>query len=251
MYKLCTKCDTLKPLSKYRIRKSGPRTGKPFSHCRECERLNHKAYRLTHKDQRKAYHKVYQKEYQKKHPNHTINWMHKTGKSKPMSENKACASYLGYVISETILSREFPGIIRMPQNHPGYDFYCPKGFTIDVKSSCLISREHGNDFWSFDINYNQIPDYFLLLFWDNRTDLNPLHIMLIPGPVINNKSTLSITNSPKSLSKWSKYSRPLTNALNCCSQLRGLTSPNPFLRYLDVIANPFKLTTESLFKPLA
>jgi hypothetical protein len=195
MYKLCSKCDTLKPLSEYYIRKSGKGKGKPHSQCRECNSKTAKT-----------------------------NWIKLHGNNLA-SENKACSKYLGVVIAETILSHEFPGFIRMPNDNPGYDYDCPKGFRVDVKSACISVSPYGTAKWHYAIRKNKIPHFFLFVAFDNRTDLNLLYIWLIPGSLINTKTGIAILDTPEGLAKWSKYSRPLTNALNCCSQLRGLTSP--------------------------
>jgi hypothetical protein len=197
--KVCSKCKLSKPLTNYYIYKSGPRTRKPYSRCKEC--LN-KASSIRSK----------------------TNWIKLHG-SDLASKNKSCSKYLGIIIAETILAHEFPGFTRMPNDNPGYDYDCPKGFKIDVKSACTGISPYGVAKWQFEIRKNKVPHFFIFVAFDNRTDLNLLHIWLIPGPLINTKTGIVISNTPEGLAKWSKYSRPLTNALNCCSQLRGLTSP--------------------------
>lgn len=142
--------------------------------------------------------------------------------STSMFENKSSSAYLGCVIAETILSHEFPGFKRMPYGNPGYDYDCPKGFKIDVKSSCRRHPKRGNDTWGFQIGYNKVANYFLFLAFGNRDEqLVPEHVWLVPGDVVNNKSAQSITDSPESLAKWSQYERSLTNVLECCNALKG------------------------------
>ena len=90
----------------------------------------------------------------------------------PMSKNKACAAYLGIFVAEGVLHNVFVNVERMPYGHKGYDFICSKGMKIDVKSGCITNRGA----WAFTINKNTIADYFLCLAFDNRDDLNPMHM---------------------------------------------------------------------------
>lgn len=117
------------------------------------------------------------------------------GTRSPMSENKECASYLGVHIAERVLSHVFENVTRMPNNHMGFDFVCKKGYRIDVKSACLNSR----NMWRFSIEQNKVPDYFLLLAFDNRTELNPMHIWLIKGTDIVGVRNKSIMNNQNDL----------------------------------------------------
>ena len=132
---------------------------------------------------------------------------HKNGICLPMSENKSCSNYLGIVVSERYLSKVWDNVTRMSNNNKGYDFICGKGFKVDVKSGCLCK----NNGWSFHIRRNKIADYFLLLGFDNREDLNPLHIWLIKGDVVINGKKLGkrndffISQSSESLLYYSKY----------------------------------------------
>lgn len=141
---------------------------------------------------------------------------HKKGKSKPMSENKNCPVYLGVHIAEERLSLIFDNVKRMPYGNPGFDFICGKGFKIDVKSSCLSEKY---DTWNFALRYNTIANYFLFLAFDNRDDLNPMHIYLIKNDESMDKVGTTIHNTSKSLKKWERYE--LTNKLEkliaCCS----------------------------------
>lgn len=133
-----------------------------------------------------------------------------------MKNNKYCDQYLGIHIAERILSHIYPNVERMPINNPGYDFICGKGFKVDVKSGCL--REDQNNRWLFHINKNIIADYFMCLAFDNREDLNPLHIWLIPGHILNFKTTVTINKS--TLNKWSQYEQPLDKVISCCDSIR-------------------------------
>ena len=138
-----------------------------------------------------------------------------------MDKNKACASYLGVHITERVLSKFFDHIERMPPTNPGYDFICGKGFKIDVKSSCLWHQKYRSPKWGFHIEKNTIADYFLWLAFDDRDNLNPKHVWLVPGKNVNDKVTISIANIPKSIAKWSQYEKSLDKVVACCHVLKG------------------------------
>ena len=154
---------------------------------------------------------------------------HRKGKCKPMSENKDCSYYLGIHIAERILSKVFNNVRRMKSNNIGYDFICNKGYKIDVKSACLIRRQYRNFHrWYFNINKNKIANYFLLIAFDNREDLNPKHIWLIKGiniinrTQLNKKTSISINNTTNSLKKFSKFeiNDKLRKLKKCCIYIR-------------------------------
>jgi hypothetical protein len=217
--KHCNGCGGDKELSEFTFHKSGRSIGKPFSRCKTCANSATMNWNKKNKDKRRHYSQLWRKADPERARKVVRECNYRRG-SKPASENKSCAAYLGVVIAETVLAHEFPGFKRMPNNNPDYDYECPKGFKIDAKSSCRRQSDHGNDSWRFNVNNNQVADYFLCIAFDNRKNLNPEHIWLIPGDVVNDKMSISITDSPKSLAKWSQYERPLENVLECCSKLR-------------------------------
>lgn len=150
---------------------------------------------------------------------------HEIGKNKPMSENKECSSYLGVYIAERYLSKIFTNVIRMPINHSGYDFICNKDYKIDVKSACIGKTSNR---WVFCINNNITADYFLCIGFDNRNDMNPLHIWLIPNNTSLPKSGLSITNTSKILKKYQQYEQneKLDELIICCDDIHILDKEN-------------------------
>lgn len=158
--------------------------------------------------------------WQRAHPGRQTERNHRIGTHRPFNENRECASYLGVHIAERALSNFFDHIERMPDNNPGFDFICGKGFKIDVKSSCLHHRLNRTENWDFGIRHNGTADYFLCLGFDDRDSLNPLRIWLIPGNVINRLSGLQIPNSGYGISKWSKYERPIDRVIECCNTIR-------------------------------
>lgn len=202
--KHCGGCDTDKPLTEFGFYKNGRRVGTPFSQCKKCEKMRGVIWRRENRVRRNKQCKEYR---------------YRLG-AKPASENKSCAAYLGCVIAETVLSHEFPGFVRMPNCNPGYDYECPKGFKVDVKSGCRQSTKSRRERWTFNINKNKVANYFLFLAFNTRELLTPEHIWLISGDVVNAKTKISITDSPKSIAKWSKYERSLENVLKCCNELR-------------------------------
>jgi hypothetical protein len=142
-------------------------------------------------------------------------------KSIPYYENKDCPNYLGRHIAERVLSKYFEGVEMMPYKNKGYDFVCKNGYKIDVKSSCLYRPDGAlNARWNFDINHNSIADYFLCLAFDNRDDLNPIRLWLIPGKELSHKHALIITNSQQSMLQWTKYEKPIEKVLECCQKVK-------------------------------
>lgn len=137
----------------------------------------------------------------------------------PMSENKECSSYLGCYVAENVLESVFTGVKTMPFGNKGYDFICEKGMKIDVKSACITRSPNRSDKWGFCIKRNSIADYFLCLAFDNRNDLNPIHLWLIEGSEINHLQGLSICSS--TLDKWSKYELDINKVVLKCNMLKG------------------------------
>lgn len=135
-----------------------------------------------------------------------------------MYENHTCTLFLGVHVAERVLSNVFNNVVRQPNNTPGFDFICNKGKKIDVKSSCMHFSIKQNPSWQFQIKKNQIADYFLCLAFDNRTDLNPIHMWLIPASCVNNQYLISATTD--TISKWDKYALNIDKVSACCNVLR-------------------------------
>ena len=138
---------------------------------------------------------------------------------KPMSQNKECASYLGCFVAESVLAQVFKDVTKMPMHNPGFDFICNRGKKIDVKSSCIREVKCNTDTWIFTINKNKIPDYFLCIAFDNRDDLNPLHLWLIPGDIVGDLWNASI--SVTTLNKWDDYRLNIDNVVSCCDTMKS------------------------------
>ena len=129
--------------------------------------------------------------------------------------NINCSSYLGYHIAEQVLSKIFKNVERMPYGHSGYDFICGRGYKVDVKSACLNKENR----WQFKLRYNTITDYFLCIAFDNREDLNPKYLWLMPGSDMNDHSSICISQS--TINKWSKYELDkLNDVITCCNVMK-------------------------------
>lgn len=131
-----------------------------------------------------------------------------------MATNKECGSYLGIVIAEQLLAKIYPNVQVMPPKNRGYDFICGNGYKIDVKSAATGNK----GYWLFNITQNKIADFFLLIAFGNREDLNPVHLWLIPGRDINHLQTTQISKS--NLNRWAKYEQSLDKVLACCNEMR-------------------------------
>lgn len=171
----------------------------------------------------KKCHSDYNNKWQKKNPDKIRKYAarrYQESDHTSMSENKECSAYLGVYVAERVLSRVFENVEKQPLGNPGYDFICNKGKKIDVKSACSqIGKRCVNKHWSFHTEKNKIPDYFLCLAFDNREDLNPLHLWLMPADVVNNSARAYITTS--TLNKWNKYALDIEKVSTCCDMMRG------------------------------
>lgn len=138
----------------------------------------------------------------------------------PYNENKTCSSFLGVHVAERVLSHVFNDVERMPLNNPGYDIICNHNKRIDIKSSCL-SRDKTTMRWGFHIERNTIADYFLCIAFNNREDLTPIHVWLIPGDKLNR--LIGTTIRPTTVKRWETYEIDLTQILRCCDTLKHTT----------------------------
>ncbi len=122
------------------------------------------------------------------------------GNANKSHTNRMCPSFLGCHVAESILSKLFNDVELMPYRNPGYDFKCANDYLVDVKAATM-GKQCGN--WAFRIHKNGVPDYFLCIAFDNRIDLLPVHVWLVPGKVINQLETTSI--STKTIDRWIDY----------------------------------------------
>jgi hypothetical protein len=148
----------------------------------------------------------------------------------PKHATSESAVYLGTHIAERVLSKVFTNVKRMPYSNPGFDFICRNGYKIDVKCSCL-HRDDYKGYWQFTIRKNKVADYFLLLAFDNRKDLNPKHIWLIKGTdswgiirnyPVNEHTLISLHNTKNSLKSCEEYEKKdkIKNVVACCNNIK-------------------------------
>ena len=137
-----------------------------------------------------------------------------------LSENKDCALFLGVHIAERLLSNVFKNVQVMPFGNPKFDFICSRNKLIDVKSACLSGSNHAR--WSFHIGCNTVPDYFLCLAFNNRENLIPMHVWMVPGNELNRFTGVSV--SPNTVHKWNSYEMDITKVTECCSIMKQETN---------------------------
>lgn len=186
--------------------------------CVKC--YKHQHYLLNkekNKETRKAYNKKWQKDNRDKRALTNARHRQKIG-IPSISENRKCSCFLGIHVAERVLSKVFNNVERQPLGNPGFDFICGKGYKIDVKSSCLIYAKDKTPRWQFVIKKNKIADYFLCLAFDNRENLNPMYMWLIPAQDVNKKESISSTITM--ISKWDKYALNIDKVSACCNVLR-------------------------------
>ena len=198
--------------------------------CKVCNREYGRAWREANQDEVRESNRSYREKnqedeilrvrlYRKNNPEkakaQSIKQHRKNG-SLPMAENKECSAYLGVYTAERLLRHFFNDVEVMPYGNPGYDIVCNKGKKIDSKSCCIIKNKNG---WSFHINHNTTADYFCCVAFDNRDDLNPLHMWLLPGDKFNHLTHTSI--SPSTLDKWAEYEQNIDDIVSCCNTIKG------------------------------
>lgn len=233
--KTCTKCHIIKSLDEFHNKKSGKCGKSP--HCKKCKSETDREYCQSHREeiakQRKLRYEenreevsIKGKEYRQLHREEIKKrkkvQYEKTGRQKrgckSMYDNKDCSQYLGVVIGERLCRHLFKDVEVMPNGNSGYDIVCNRGKKIDVKTSSTHFRENGKPYWSFTIGNNKIADFFILVAFDNRTDLNPLHMWMIPGYVLNENTGTSIASS--TIHKWDEWKHDIEDAQLCCAELK-------------------------------
>jgi hypothetical protein len=195
--KVCSKCKIELPITEFYKRSDSNRLR---SHCKYC----YSTYFKNNKNHIQA---------------NKREWTHKTGIHQPLEVATDCGSYLGIYITERVVSHYFDNVTRTPMGTPGHDLICNKGYKIEVKSACISNKNTPG--WTFHIRRNIIADYFVCLAFNNRINLSPMHIWIIPKSIASGRSSITITNSKKVLKKWEQYEKPLDKVIACCNSLRG------------------------------
>jgi hypothetical protein len=118
------------------------------------------------------------------------NWRHENCIQQPLEENTECAHYLGTYIAERQYGRKILPIIfggiekEMPYGNPQYDFIVKNGIKVDIKSCVLREPLKGWKGWEPHVRWNKNTDYFVMLAFDDRENLNLFHIWVVEKNVI-------------------------------------------------------------------
>ena len=109
----------------------------------------------------------------------------------------------------------------MPYGHPGFDFIWNRDKKVDVKASCLHTRDYQNRsaHWAFNVNSNDIADYFLCIAFDDREHLNPMYLWLIPRSVLKQLNRIYISTT--TINKWNKYQLNIDEVTKVCNTIKG------------------------------
>lgn len=203
MYKKCPHCGETKLVSEF-YRSSSTKSGYQYW-CKTCSNERNRRWRSENSDHVRALNNASR---------------YRRGIHKPLGTNPYCSSYLGVFVAERVLAHVFDHVEKMPYGNPGFDFRCGRGCKIDVKSACRLTRLCHSDSWPFAIRKNANADYFLLIAFSDRENLEPEHVWLVPGELVNDKFGVSISDSR--LDKWSKYELDdkLAQVIACCDSIR-------------------------------
>ena len=206
--KKCSKCGISKPLDEFHNQKDG-KYGKRAD-CKKCNIEHSKQYAQEHKVEIKKYQKNYRQNNKEK--------IRTQRGSKSMYEDKSSNQWLGIVIGERLCRHLFKDVEVMPFGNPKFDIVCNRGKKIDVKIAVITFNHGKNPRWIFNIRRNTTADFFICVAFDNRIDLNPLHLWMIPGKEVNHKTKEII--SPSRIHKWDKWERDINNAQLCCTEMK-------------------------------
>ena len=126
--------------------------------CKGCKRRYDQKYYIDNKK-----HKIeYDKQWRLNNPDKSraiSTRNHRKRGAKPMSKNRACASFLGIHVAERVLSNVFMDVAIIPISMPVVEVIFNKGYKIDVKSSCIRHHKKWADDFAFNINKNIFKEY--------------------------------------------------------------------------------------------
>ena len=206
--KTCSKCGKTKPLDEFYDRKDSE--DEKRTDCKECTIKRSKEYYQTHHKEKSEKGKEYRRK--------NLDKIRQRRGQMPMYENKLCSSYLGVFIAERLCRHLFKDVEVMPYGNTGYDIMCNKGKKIDVKSSCTRFLNDNRSYWIFEVDHNTTADFFICVAFDNRSDLNLLHMWMIPAKEVSNKGRISVQSSY--VHKWDKWKRDINDAQICCAEMK-------------------------------
>lgn len=219
--KICSKCGISKPIDEFYKHKDCK--DRRYPECKECKREVNKKHYQDHQEEKISYSRNYYQDHQEERINYSRNYYEKTGREKAgkksMYKDKTTPQYFGIVIGEQLIRHLFKDVIVMPPNNIGFDFICNKGKKIDVKTGCTQGIKYKHPKWNFHIRNNTTADFFICVAFDNRTDLNPLYMWLIPGYILNIQSGAQISQS--TIHKWDKWKMDIDDAQMCCNEMKN------------------------------
>ena len=189
--KTCTKCGISKPIDEF-YKQSATIDGKQ-TYCKVCK-------------------KEYDKKYRVPKPREEIKM---TG-YRPRSKYRNCAPKFGVFIAERLCKHIFKNL-NIKADSVFNLIYCGNK-KIYVKTASITLNNNKQPKWSFVLNRNNDVDYLLCIALDNQIDLNVLYMWMIPGMVINQKRTISISSS--SIYKWNGWKVDIKDAQLCCAEMK-------------------------------
>lgn len=164
------------------------------------------------------------------------NWRHDKKINLPMKDNKECSSYLGVHKGEILFGKKFLPIIFEHVEHTnygnrGFDFICKdpkqefidkyphyklercKEYKVQIKTRSLtyVSQCDTYSGYMFNIRYNNIPDIFILVGFEEREDPCPSVVWMFlknydaRAKKFWNRDTFSITNNQKGFRDFVKF----------------------------------------------
>jgi hypothetical protein len=108
-------------------------------------------------------------------------------------------------------NKMFGGIEQeMPYGNPWYDFLVTGNIKVDVKSCCLREMK-GWTGWEPHVRYNNATDYFIILVFDDRDNLNLIFVWsigkneIIRGNKFYMRDSIKITNTRRGLLEFKRY----------------------------------------------
>lgn len=113
-------------------------------------------------------------------------------------------SFIGKKAEDYIQNR-FQGQIEcMPGGNPSFDFRTPDGVTIDVKGAALDKSRKS---WHFALRWNQVVDFFILVFYDDPYAEIPIRVWAIPGKKLNHLGYFGVRYDKDYSKTWGKYNQ--------------------------------------------
>jgi hypothetical protein len=209
-------CGEVKPVTEFYLK-----NGRPVSYCKDCDKKRAHKWDTSNRARRNEVNRasktrqIERDGFRKKYPedpikvrNRSLDYMHRTGRRRPLEDCPECAPWLADK-TEAILAEAFGAVERMPYGNRGYDFVCKQGYKIDAKAACIKDGR-----WCFYMRKNKIADYFICLGLTDRDPIEPCRVWIIPGDEVRDNMAISIRAKG---SKWDKYEHPIDKVSVVCA----------------------------------